>query len=212
MRRRLLGGLGAALTAGTAVVVFAPDLAAEQVAAAAGALESRDPRRLLVALGAVVGLYAAWSARSGSSRAPAPGGPAAPFEGVGEPPEGVTAADRARTGRTLDERVEAAVAGDPAALASIRTTLAETAAAAHARRTDCSPESATRAVETGAWSADPIAAAFLAGEDGPGFPLSARLREWLDPAAERRRRIERAVAALDGPFGAEPATDGGGHA
>jgi len=209
MRRRLLGGLGAALTAGTAVVVFAPGLAADQVAAAAAVLEARDPRRLLLALGAVVGLYSAWSARSASTRRPSPGGPAAPFEGVGDPPEGVTAADRARTGRTLDDRVDDAVAGDPAALASVRATLAGTAAATHARRADCSPEAAARAVETGAWTADPTAAAFLAGEDGPGFALAARLREWLDPEAERRRRIERTVAALDAPFESESATDGG---
>ncbi|WP_134670331.1 DUF7269 family protein [Halorussus marinus] len=209
MGRRLLGGLGALLTAATAVVVFAPDVAAEQVAAVAARLESRDPRRLLLALGAVVGLYAAWSARSGSARPPAPVGPSAPFEGVGDPPERVTAADRPRTGRTLDERVADAVAGDPAALASVRATLAGTAEAAHARRADCSPEAATRAVETGAWTADQTAAAFLATEGGPAFPLGARLRKWLDPEAERRRRIERTVAALEDPFDAGSTGDGG---
>lgn len=207
MRTRLLGGLGALLTAATAAVVFAPDLAAEPVAEAAALLESRDPQRLLLALGAVVGLYAAWSARSGSATRPPADGPAATFEGVGDPPETASAADRARTGRAFDERVGDAVTGDLEALASVRATLAGTAEAVHARRADCSPAAAARAVETGAWTDDPTAAAFLAGEDGPGFPLLARLRKWLDPAAERRRRVKRTVAALDAPF--EAATDGG---
>lgn len=204
-RARLLGGLGALLTVATAVVVFAPGLVADPVAEISAVLESRDPQRLLLALGVLVGLYAGWTAWRGSPDRGATEGPAAAFEGVGDPPETVTAADRARTGRSFDERVADAVAGDDRSLASVQGTLARTAAATYARAADCDADAATRAVETGAWTDDPTAAAFLAGEDGPNFSLWARLKEWLDPAAERRRRIDRTVAAVETAFETDPA-------
>ncbi|WP_132059998.1 DUF7269 family protein [Halorussus amylolyticus] len=206
MRVRILGGLGVVLTVATAAVVVAPDLLADPLAEIAAALESRDPRRLLLGLGVVVGIYAAWTARSGSSGPPPSGGPAAVFEGVGDPPETVTAADTARTGDSFDSQIDLAAAGDPVALASVRSTLAETAEATYARAADRSPEDAARAVETGAWTDDPVAAAFLGGEDAPSFSLPARLREWLDPAAERERRVERTVEAVEAAFESDAAT------
>jgi hypothetical protein len=217
MRTRLLGGIGALLTLAAAAVLVRPDVA-DSLSGFATVLESQDPERLLLALGFAVGAYAAWAARSGSGEQIPKNGPAARFAEVGDPPEAVSAADRTRTGASLDARIEAACAGDEEALDSVRSTLAETAASAHAHAADRRPEEASRAVETGAWTDDSIAAAFLAGEAGPGFSLLARLRAWLDPEAERRRRVERAVEAVSGVLDAgirselDPADDEGGEA
>jgi hypothetical protein len=199
MRTRLLGGVGALLTLAAAAVVLRPDLA-DSLSGLVAVVESQDPERLLLALGFVVGAYAAWAARSGSGDQTPREEPAARFAGVGDPPEAVSAADRVRTGASLDASIEAACTGDEAAFDAVRSTLAETAASAHARGADRRPEEARRAVETGAWTGDPVAAAFLAGEAGPDFSLLARLRAWLDPEAERRRRVERTVEAVGGPL------------
>lgn len=203
MRRALLGGLGALATLTAVAVLVRPDLA-DALPGVAGLLESQDGERLLLALGAVVGVYAVWAARASPSERPPTDAPSLRFAEVGDPPESVTAVDRTRTGEAFDARVGAACDGDDRALRAVRATLADAAveALAHsdgalARTDDRSPETARRAVETGAWTDDRIAAAFLAGETGPSFPLAARLRAWLDPEAERRRRVERTVAAVD---------------
>jgi hypothetical protein len=197
MRTRALGALGALLTLAAAAVLVRPGLA-DSLAAVAAIVESIDTERLLLGLGFAVGAYAAWAAHAGSDEPSPRAGPAARFAGTVDPPEAVSAADRTRTGASLDARIEAVCAGDEEALAAVRATLAETAANAHARAADRAPGDAHRAVETGAWTHDPVAAAFLAGDDGPGFSLLARLRAWLDPEAERRRRVERTVGAVDG--------------
>jgi hypothetical protein len=195
MGTRLLGSIGALLTLAAAAVVVSPGLA-DSLSGVVAALESQEPERLLLALGVAVGAYAAWAARSASGDDSPEGGPAARFTGVADPPEAVSATDRTRTGGSFDALTAAACTGEEAALDAVRSTLAETAASASARAADQAPEQARRAVETGAWTDDSVAAAFLAGEVGPDFSVLARLRAWLDPAAERRRRIERTVEAV----------------
>ncbi|UPV99712.1 hypothetical protein M0R88_14475 [Halorussus gelatinilyticus] len=194
MRARVLGGLGALATLLAAGVVLAPGLT-DPVSAALSVVRSQDPQRLLLVLGLVVGSYAAWTARARSPERAPTEGPAARFAG-GDRPESASAADRTRTGGTFDERVAAACDGDERALRAVRSNLASAATSAHARAADRPPERAESAVETGAWTDDRTAAAFLAGESGPDFSLVARLRSWLDPAAERRRRVERTVEAV----------------
>jgi hypothetical protein len=192
MRARLLGGLGAILTLVAATVVVSPDLA-DSTGEVLALLESRDPERLLLVLGSVVGLYAAWSARASSPDEPPSDGPAARFETAGDRPEVVNATDRTRAGESLEDRIAAACAGDDGALRAVRSNLADTAASAHACAADRTPEAARRDIGSGLWTDDPVAAAFLADESGPDFSLIARLRAWLDSSAERRRRIERTV-------------------
>ncbi|WP_137286813.1 DUF7269 family protein [Halorussus salinisoli] len=210
MRARVLGALGALVTLAAAAVVVSPGLA-DSFSAVVGVLESRDPKRLLLVLGSAVGLYAAWAARTSSPARLPTDGPAARFADADARPESVSAADHTLTGEAFDDRVAAACAGDDRALRTVRSTLADAAASAHARAADCAPEQARRAVETGAWTDDPIAAAFLAGASGPQFSVLARLRAWLDPSAERRRRVERTVEAvgrvLDGEEMDEQALD-----
>ncbi|PSQ47868.1 hypothetical protein BRD15_06370 [Halobacteriales archaeon SW_6_65_15] len=125
MRTRLLGGVGALLTLAAAAVVLRPDLA-DSLSGPVAVVESQDPERLLLALGFVVGAYAAWAARSGSGDQTPREEPAARFAGVGDPPEAVSAADRVRTGASLDASIEAACTGDEAAFDAVRSTLAET--------------------------------------------------------------------------------------
>lgn len=73
------------------------------------------------------------------------------------------------------------------------------AATASVRRAPTGPddrETAREAVERGAWTDDPVAAAFLAGAGGPAQPLGARLRGWLRPDTAFERRVERTVSAI----------------
>lgn len=194
MRARLLGGLGALATLLAGAVLVVPGVA-DSLTAALSVVESRDPRRLLLLLGLAVGTYAAWTARGNAPERAPTEGPAARFAG-GDRPERATATDRTRTGETFDARVEAACEGDERALRAVESNLADAAASAYARRADCQPADAESAVATGAWTEEPTAAALLGDESGPHFSLVARLRAWLDPAAERRRRVERTVEAV----------------
>jgi len=197
MCARILGALGALLTLAAGAVAYRPELVAglPVVDALVAAL---PPERLLLALGLAVLATATWAARGGSSGSGPPrAGPAARFDRTDDPPEIVSAADRARTGESFDARVEAACSGDRLAPRMVRESLADAAASTVAGAGDRDARTARRAVETGAWTDDRLAAAFLADEDGPDPPLAARLRAWLDPATERRRRVERAVEALE---------------
>lgn len=199
MRAKILGSLGALVTLVAAAVVVSPGLT-DSLSAVVSVLESRDPKRLLIGLGAAVGLYAVWAARASSPGGPASDGPAARFEADEARPEAVSATARIRTGEDLDERIAAACAGDEKALEAVRSNLVDTAVSAYARSADRTPAEARREIHSGAWTDDPIAAAFLADDRGPGFRILARLRSWLDPVAERRRRIERTVEAVGGIF------------
>lgn len=199
MRARLAvaGGIGVVLTALAAAFVFAPRslLEAGGLDALAALVADRDPQRLLLGLGVLVGLVAAAASWAGGSASTVADGPATRYAAaVDDPPEAVSATDRALAGDAFDVRVEAAVDGDDAALDWVRETLAETVVQAYARTNDCSLEEARRAVAAGAWTGDPTAAAFVGDE--PTFSVWARLREWLDPASERERRVRRTVAAV----------------
>lgn len=199
MRTRVLGSIGALLTLAALAVLVRPDLL-DSFSGVVSVVESQNPEHLLLALGVVVGAYATWSARARTGEQILDRGPAARFEGATDPPEAVSAADRTRTGASFDARIEAACTGDEEALDAVRSVLAETAASAYARAGDCEREAVCRAVATGAWTDDPVASAFLADDEGPNFSVLARLRAWLDPEVERRRRVERTVAAVGGVF------------
>ncbi|WP_158058979.1 DUF7269 family protein [Halorussus halophilus] len=160
-------------------------------------LAGEDPTRLLLLLGALTGGYAVWTAwRRGSS--PDDEDPAtARYEAAAdEPPEAVGVTDHETPGDGFDRQVEAALAGDSRALQPVQQRLADTATRALTRSQNCSKETARRAVETGEWTDDELAAAFVAGDDGPDYSLWTRLRGWLDPETERRRRVERTVSAV----------------
>lgn len=113
------------------------------------------------------------------------------------PPEQTTASHRSLTAAAVDDEIRQAIERGDDSLGEVRSLLRETAASAYAERMDVSESRATERIERGEWTDDPVAARFLAGNDGPDTPVRTRLRRWLLPGEERARRIERTVAAIE---------------
>jgi hypothetical protein len=198
--RSLLGLLGAVLAAAGAVAVFLPDTVRSvgPVRRAVEAVGGVEPTGAVLLASGVTGLYLAVAARSGGETL-SPGDPAdRRFATAAEaPPEAVTADRRRLAGADLDAVVDRASEVGGAALQEIHGTLARTATDVYAEYAGLDREQARKAVDTGAWTDDPVAAAFLAGEDGPEPGLGARVRLWLVPERERARRVERTVQAVE---------------
>lgn len=195
LRVAVFGTLGALATLVAGLAVFAPDLAASL-----GPIRSLvegtggNPRNFLLLASGIGALFLAWLGRGSStdSRGTGPD----PFDALADrPPEAVTAARGRQTAWALDGQIGAAVRGDDTALTGVRERLRTTATTAYATTTGVDRGTADAAVRRGDWTDDPVAAAFLAGEAGPPFPVLARLRLWLDPGSERERRVRRTVRA-----------------
>jgi hypothetical protein len=76
--------------------------------------------------------------------------------------------------------------------------VAETAQDTYATATDCDPTTAERAVATGEWTDDRVAAAFLATDrDVPGFTITERAAAWLGPQRTLDRRLARTLDAIE---------------
>lgn len=197
MRARIavFGALGTLVTVLAAVAVFAPGVV-ERVGPLAGlaaVLDEVDRRQLLLLASVAVGLFV--SAVSWRATRSARGERDAFDDATAGPPEDVTTARQRQTATGLQGEFDAAVRGDEDAADLVRDRLRETAARAYVRATDCDRDAARSAVREGDWTDDPIAAAALAGDDGPTYPLGSRLRLWLDPESERERRFDRTVRA-----------------
>jgi len=106
-------------------------------------------------------------------------------------PESVSVDPATVTGYATNEAVNGVESLDDAR--QYRNDLRETAVAALQAGGE-SPEVARRRIEQGAWTDDDIAAGFLG--DAVPVPLLARLRGWLDEAAEGRRRLVRSINAV----------------
>jgi len=78
----------------------------------------------------------------------------------------------------------------------IREALVDVVVDVETRSGDRTPEEVRAAVETGEWTDDRIAAAFLGGQEAPGYPLRSRIRGWARPSVAYRHRVERTVAAI----------------
>jgi len=200
LRIVLFGALGTLATVIAAGLLFAPLMfvGLPPVEAVVTTAEEVDTRQLLLGGSLLVGLYLVVAARS-ATRANTSGEQPDAFDAATEePPEQVTTARQRQTAESLDEQIEAAIDGDVSARDSVRDRLRETVTTAYAQTTSCSTERAREAVDSGEWTDDRTAAAFLAGEDGPDHSLWARLRLWLDPDRERARRLRRAVESATG--------------
>jgi len=200
MRRGEAVGLAGALaTALAVVVVLGPDVApvVDVLAPFADWLSGLGAERLLFASIGLVALSVLASVLvPGGERVVTDDGASERFERVlDRPPEGV-ASTAPRTAADLDAVVQRAVAGDDEAVSTVRDRLRELGTETLTRRTDDTGETPAERVESGTWTDDRTAAAFLADEAGPAFPLRSRLRLWLDPETERERRIRRTVAAV----------------
>jgi len=200
LRIVLFGALGSLATVAAAGLLFAPDfvLGLPAVEGAVTAAENANSRHLLLLGSLLVGLYLSVAARSATRPVREGDGDDEFDDATADPPEAVTTARQRQTAEDLDEAIEDAVDGDDDSLDAVRERLRETVTAAYARTTGASTEVARQAVERGDWTDDRTAAAVLAGEDGPTFSLWSRLRLWLDPETERRRRLTCAVRAAGG--------------
>ncbi|MCY4732984.1 hypothetical protein KY092_20860 [Natronomonas gomsonensis] len=116
-----------------------------------------------------------------------------------DPPEAAAASPV--VGERFDTRIESAVQAarsgdeDP-----IRERLQSMAVEAIVHSDDCSRSSAKSMLSEGDWTDDAVAAAYLADREAT-LPFVQRLLAWLQPVRTRRRRIERAVEAIDERLG-----------
>lgn len=176
----VLGGFGVLATLFGVGLWLAPDtVRVGPVADLAGEVAATGATQLLLALGIVTGLLvsaAAWPRSTGDRS----------LDGTGQPTAGGQP-------DLLGADIERAIRDGGEAWRGVRSTLAETATTAYARRAGVPPAAAERAVREGRWTSDDLAAGVLASN----LPYSARLRLWLVPERERQRRVERTVAAIE---------------
>jgi hypothetical protein len=190
-RTLVSGVLGLTAVAVAVAVVVAPDAVMRSpVSSLVEAAAEADSEQVLLAVAAVVGLLALWAARSRTRADPDDA-----FATLTEtPPETVAIEDDVVAGRRFDDQFADAIATrgwyEGEVVSILRATAVDVVALTDAA-------DAEEAVDDGTWTDDPLAAATLAGPDGPRPSFWARLRKWLDPAAERERRIRRTVAAIE---------------
>lgn len=116
---------------------------------------------------------------------------------IEQPPGTVPEDDRRLTASELDEGFTEAIENGGEPLVVLRRHLRTTAASVYADVMNTQTASAQTVVDEGEWCRDPVAAAFLAGSAGPSTPLQGKLRMFLLPRRERRRRIERTITAIE---------------
>lgn len=201
-KRTLLGAAGFAATVLGFLAVTQPAFVAETEPLASMVAEASgvEVRTLLLSASFAVGLYllrAAW--RSSGGRPMSRDTTAAErFERLlAQPPESVTAGRRRLTASDVDASIGRATAGDDRALERVRDRLSELAVSTLASRGDASRKAAERAVASGSWTGDRVAAAFLSGPGGVVPSLLSRIRLWLDPETELDRRIRRTIRAIE---------------
>lgn len=188
--KTLLAGGGIAAIGAAVLLVVAPGFAewlGFGTIAGAGAISEGGERAFwLVLVGACCLL---WVVRTSET---------ALDDDLPSPSRGASEAEFAPTvGRGFDAAVEAAA--DAAAEGDdhddARETLRSLAADVIARTDDCSREEAAERVRRGAWTDDPVVAAYLAQSRRP--PVRWRLRTWFRPRRTTVRRIRRTVDAIE---------------
>ena len=80
--------------------------------------------------------------------------------------------------------------------ATVREDLRRLAIDAYRDATGCDWERAARAVETGEWTDDPAAAAFVGGPDAPAVPLRVWFRDVLSDEGAFHRQTTRTIRAV----------------
>ena len=179
--RQAVGAVGLFGSLLALALVVAPATASiRPVELVMGVLPTDRPNLLVAGIGIVVGVAATALSRLGSGDGPGPL--------VAVPPEPAQSSP-STTGRALENALRRRDADG-----EIRETLRATAVETLVQRSGVDRQSARAAVREGTWTDDRLAVALV----GPAqFPLRSRLRAWLDPAGERRRRVERTVAAIE---------------
>jgi hypothetical protein len=190
LRTVVFGTMGLLATAVAASLIFAPTAAGESLVAVFGSVA---PTTALLAGSLVVGLCSVFAGWLGGLLGG--GSPTAFDVAVDSPPEDVTATEGRLFAADIDAAIDDAVAGDDAAMDTVTERLAAAATTAYAIGGGVSQADARRAVRAGTWTDDAVAAALLSPTEPQS--LLARLRLWLDPESERRRRIRRTVDAIE---------------
>ena len=187
-RRPLFGTVGVvAVVLGLALVLAPNAAAAGPVGALVAVVDTVGPTGVLLGTGVVLVGYLAVGLRS-----PSDTDESGPFEPV---LTGSEANPAEIAGGELDESIESAIADGGEPFQRVVATLRRTATAVYADRMECSPRAARDAVERGEWCHDEFAAAVISEQRT--LPLSAQVRLFVLPERERRRRIERALAAIE---------------
>jgi hypothetical protein len=181
-----LGFALAVAVAPTQVIVAVPPL--EPVVDA-----TRDLDGTLVLAGAAVtvGLLATYFARSGRTTEETVD--RAMDARKTRPPETVTVDPGTVTGDAIQREYDDI--DSPEDLDDVIPSLRRTAVAVERAVTSADSATASERVAHGKWTDDTLAAAVL-GEAVP-IPVTARLRGWLDPESETRRRLARVVEAVE---------------
>ncbi|MFB6298211.1 MAG: hypothetical protein ABEH56_06795 [Salinirussus sp.] len=113
------------------------------------------------------------------------------------PPETPRVALSERPGSAFDNRLEAVGTGRGSRRErQLRATLERTAVDCLVAAEGCDEATARERVETGTWTDDPRAAAFLGGS-GSRPPWWVELWDWLRPMPRVERRVRHTVAAVD---------------
>ncbi|MGB9954637.1 MULTISPECIES: hypothetical protein [unclassified Haloarcula] len=196
LRTVVFGTVGLLATAVAASLLFAPTAAGESLVAVVGSVA---PTTALLTGSLTVGLCAVLAGWLGGLLG---GSSPTTFDvALDSPPEDVTATESRLFAADIDAAIDDAVAGDDAAMDTVTERLTAAATTAYAIGAGVSQASAHQAVRAGTWTDDAVAAALLAPDEPQS--LLARLRLWLDPESERRRRIRRTVDAIEQVSGGE---------
>ncbi|MDZ7746600.1 MAG: hypothetical protein U5K28_08890 [Halobacteriales archaeon] len=192
--QRLFGGLFVLLTGLVVVATLAPETVL-QIPTARQAIDATadlDPKLIglvvSIALGLVLAAILLFT--------PSPSIDDPTFDQYREaPPEVATAERGERVGQQFDTTLDR-LSNDPTRL---RKRLRPVAVGHYRAVSEDDPE---RAVATGTWTDSRPAAVFLGSEVSP--TLFERLRRWLDPETEYRRRVAATVTAIDALGEEEP--------
>ncbi|AUG46257.1 hypothetical protein BVU17_01505 [Haloarcula taiwanensis] len=196
LRTVVFGTVGLLATAVAASLLFAPTAAGESLVAVVGSVA---PTTALLTGSLTVGLCAVLAGWLGGLLG---GSSPTTFDvALDSPPEDVTATESRLFAADIDAAIDDAVAGDDAAMDTVTERLTAAATTAYAIGAGVSQASAHQAVRAGTWTDDAVVAALLAPDEPQS--LLARLRLWLDPESERRRRIRRTVDAIEQVSGGE---------
>ena len=203
--RAAVGVAGLAAVGFAAVLVVAPErvdgvLPVGALAEALPLSEARLRAAVFGLVGALCGLWVAWTAGPDRTRTLTEtrfAEPDATFGALREdPPEHATAV---RTvGATFDRRLErtANAATDGRGEDEVRSEVRSLAVDVVAEVEGCATDEARERVDTGAWTDDEVAAAYVADREA-SLPLRRRLLAWLRPWRTTVNRVERSISAVE---------------
>ena len=197
-RRVTFGAVGIIATLFGLALLFVPRIATGPATVLLDGVEVVGSERVLLAAGLGLIAYLTVGLRTPDGEAGVDTGTHR-FDERREPaPETGTTGSQPITASELDDGIDAAIEDGGEPLAVLRERLRTTAVSVYADVTGAPQSDARAAVEGGEWCRDEVAAAVLAGPDGPSHSLSATLRLLFLPRRERRRRIERTITAIEG--------------